>query len=98
MGNAAHPARGSPPYAQRLSAREAVVLMLAQEGRPVPAEAERGNRGVQRGSVSTESELGFGHGGGNGRACPDRAWVKMMVAAVGVAFGGGTVHSQDSWG
>jgi hypothetical protein len=64
----------------------------------MPAEAEHGNRGVQRGSVSTESELGFGLGGGNGHACPDREWAKMMVAAVGVASGGGTVHSRDSRG
>jgi hypothetical protein len=68
----------------------------------VPTEVERGNRGVQRGSVSTESKLRFvvgnGNGNGNGRACPDRAWVKMMVAAVGSASGDGTVHSRDSPG
>jgi hypothetical protein len=64
----------------------------------VPAEEERGNRGVQRGSVSIGSGLEFGLGGGNGHACPDRAWVKMMVAAVGIVCGGGTIHSRDSWG
>jgi hypothetical protein len=64
----------------------------------VPAEAEGGNRGVQRGSVSTGPKLGFGLGNENGRACPDRAWVKMMVAAVGSASGDGTAHSRDSPG
>jgi hypothetical protein len=53
MENAAHPARGLPPYARQRSAKEAVVLMLVWEGQLVLAEEERGNRGVQRGSVST---------------------------------------------
>jgi hypothetical protein len=61
----------------------------------VPTEEERGNRGVQRGSVLTGSGL---LGSENGHACPDRAWVKMTVAAVGIVCGGGTVHSRDSWG
>jgi len=63
----------------------------------VPPEAVRGNRGVQRGSVSTGSELGFGFGGENGRACLDRAWVKMTIAVVGIVSDG-TAHSRDSRG
>jgi len=59
----------------------------------VPSEAVRGNRGVQRESVSTGSELGFGLEGENGRACLDR----MMTVAVGIVFDG-TVHSRDSQG
>ncbi len=63
----------------------------------MPAEAERENRGAQRGSVSTGSEPGFGLEGENGRVCLDRAWVKMMIAAVGIVSDG-TVHSRDSRG
>jgi hypothetical protein len=63
----------------------------------VPAEAVRGNREVQRGSASTGSEPGFAHGGENGRACLDRAWVKMTVAVVGIVSDG-TAHSRDSRG
>ena len=89
--------RGSPPYAQHLSAREVVVLMLMREGQPVPPEAVCGNRGVQRGSVSTGSELRFGLGGENGRACLDRAWVKMTIAVAGIVSDD-TAHLRDSQG
>jgi hypothetical protein len=71
--------------------------MLMWEGRPVPPEAVRGNRGVQRGSVSTGSGLGFENGGENGRACLDRAWVKLTIAVVGIVSDG-TAHSRDSRG
>jgi len=63
----------------------------------VPSEAVRGNRGVQRESVSTGPELMFGLEGENGRACLDRAWARMMIGAVGIAFDG-TVHSRDLHG
>ena len=64
----------------------------------MPPEAVRGNRGVQRGSVPTDLELGFGLGGGeNGRACLDRGWVKMTVAVVGIVSDG-TARSRDSQG
>lgn len=70
--------------------------MLMWEGRPLPPEAVRGNRGVQRGSVPTGSELEFENGGENGRACLDRAWVKT-TAVVGIVFDG-MAHSRDSRG
>lgn len=63
----------------------------------MPPEGVRGNRGVQRGSVSTGLELGSGLGGENGRACLDRAWVKMTIAVVGIVSDG-TAHSRDSRG
>ena len=63
----------------------------------MPPEAVRGNRGVQRGSVSTGSELWSGLGCENGRACLDRAWMKMMIAVV-VIVSDGTAHSRDSRG
>ena len=63
----------------------------------MPPEAVRGNRGVQRGSASTDLELRFGLGGENGRACLDRAWVKMTIAVVGIVSDG-TAHSRDSQG
>src|SRR6267154_5110581 len=97
MENGAHPARGSPPYAQQPSAREVVVLMLMREGRLVLPEAVRENRGVHRESVSTGSELRFGLGGENGRASLDRAWVKMTRAVVGIVSDG-MAHSRDSRG
>jgi len=61
----------------------------------VSPEAVRGNRGVQRESVSTGSELGLGSGGENGHACLDRAWVKMTVAVVEIVSDG-TAHLRYS--
>lgn len=96
MENGVRPGQGSPPYAQ-LSAREVVVLILMWKERLVPPEAVRGSRGVQRGSVSSGSVLGLELEGENGRACLDRAWVKMKIAVVGIVSDG-TAHSRDSRG
>lgn len=63
----------------------------------MPPEAVHGNRGVQRGSVPTDSELRLGFGGENGHACLDRAWVKRTIAVVGIVSDG-TAHSRDSRG
>jgi len=73
MANAARLAQGSPPYAQLLSVKGAGVLVFAKKGQLVPVVAEHGSRGVRRGSASAGQKLGSGPGGGNGRACPDRA-------------------------
>jgi len=93
MENAEHPVRCLPPNAQRISVREAVALMWMWEGGlPMPAVAERGSRGDRCVSGSGGLELVFELGGENGRAYPDRVWVKMMVAVVVVVFGDGMLH------
>ena len=75
-------------------------MLVWEGGQPVPVAVERGSRGVRRGSAAAGPELEFGLGSGNGRACPDRAWVKMMVVVVVVVVvivsGGGKTYSQDS--
>lgn len=99
MVNAAHPAPGSPPYAQQLAAREEAPQTWVWEEEPrVVAAVGRGSRGVRRGCESTGPELQIALGAGDGRECPDRGWVKMTIAAAVVESGGGMVYLQDSRG
>jgi len=58
----------------------------------MPVEAGHGSRGDRRVSGSAGQELVFGLGDENGRAYPDRVWVKTMVAVVAVVSGDGTLH------
>lgn len=97
MVNAAHPAPGSPPYAQQLVAREEVSQMWVEGVPRVAAGAGRGIRGVRRGGESAGPEPRIAFGTEDGRECPDRGWVKMIAVAV-VGCGGGMVYSQDSRG
>jgi hypothetical protein len=63
-------------------------------GELVAAGAERGSRGVRRGSASAESEPQIALGDGKGCACPGRGWAKLTIAAV-VVESGGMVYSKD---